>query len=289
MEKPSHLKFVLRSFTDDEITELLEAGGNFREMKVAWRDSLLQHMRSGLWDCGNGDCLAMTEDGSLVNGQHRLSAAQIFQRETGEKVWFWVATGVRSVCVRTMDQGLNRTLTSLLKKDGIPHASECAAIALSDHRMMGNRSGTIAACFQSGSKDSSRVSLPHAYESWKRSSAKIQEWAAIDAKVKAAGLPRSSLLACCGFQLSKQADMDAKLFFSLLCGGDGLAKGDPLLLLRERLLEDRRSPHAKMPQATIAALLVKAWVAWRRGTPIGQLKYMSVGPKAEKFPSHIVD
>ena len=289
MEKPSHVKFVLRSFTDDEITELLEAGGNFRELSTSWRDSLLQQMENGRWDTGNGECLAMDEDGRIVNGQHRLSAAQIYQRAHGDKVWFWVATGVRKNSDKSMDQGLNRTLSSLLRKEGVVNAPDCAALALSDYKMVASKSTSLIAMFSGGWQQKGKVSLPNTYDAWKRSSAAISEWAAISKSLEAAGMPRGGSLAAIGFQLAKKHPMDAKLFFSYLKDGAGMESGDPILLLRERLLEDRRTPQARMSQITMAALVVKAWVAWKSGTPLKVLKYIQLGPRAEKFPSHIVD
>lgn len=290
MEKPSHVKFVCRTFSDDEITELLDAGGNFREMATAWRDGLLKLMTDGKWDTGNGECLAIGEDGRVVNGQHRLSAAQIYQRETGDKVWFWVATGVRSSSDKSCDQGLNRTLASLLRKDGVHYATQCSAIAMADYRMSRVKNAKdLQPMFQGAWKNTVRVALPHSYEAWKRASAKISEWAAIANDLHAVGLPRTTLLACIGFQLAKRHELDAKLFFSYLKDGASLNAGDPILLLRERLMADRITAQAKMPGNTMAALLVKAWVAWKRGESMKTLRWKQVGPMAEKFPSHVID
>lgn len=287
MEKPSHLKFVLRSFTDDEITELLEAGGNFRDLMPGWRDNILEQMRAGRWDSGNGECLAIDDEGKLANGQHRLSAAQLFQRESGEKVWFWVANGVRKGADRSMDQGMSRTLTTMLRKDGVVNASECSSIAISDTKMVASGKGANMGAMLHGKFG--KIGVPASYEAWKRSSAVISEWAAIAKQLENAGLPRGTMLACIGFQLAKKHPMDAKLFFSYLKDGSGLENGDPILVLRARLLEDRRSTATKMPQVSVAALTVKAWVAWKQGTPVRQLRYVPFGPAAEKFPSHIVD
>lgn len=287
MEKPSHIKFVCRTFSDDEITELLDAGGNFRDLMPGWRDNILSQMRAGRWDTGNGECLAIDEDGNLANGQHRLSAAQLYQRETGEKVWFWVATGVRKGSDRSMDQGMSRTLGTMLRKEGVINASECAGIAISDARMAMSGKNPSLSCMLGGS--TGKVSIPASYESWKRASASISKWASISKQLVKAGLPRCLVLASVGFQLAKKHPMDAELFFSYLKDGAGLESGDPILLLRSRLLEDRRSASSKMPQASVAAIVVKAWVAWKSGTPIKTLRYVPFGPAAEKFPSHAVD
>lgn len=182
MEKPSHLKFVLRTFSDDEITELLEAGGNFRDLMPAWRDNILSQMRAGRWDTGNGECLSIDEEGGLANGQHRLSAAQIYQREAGVKVWFWVATGVRKGCDKSMDQGMSRTLTTMLRKEGVVNASECASIAIADTKMVASGKGANVGAMLHGKLG--KVCVPASYESWKRSSAVISEWAAMPSSLR---------------------------------------------------------------------------------------------------------
>jgi hypothetical protein len=42
----------------------------------------------------------------------------------------------------------------------------------------------------------------------------------------------------------------------------------------------------KRDRQSLAAVFIKAWVAWNEGREVTQLKWMSVGPKAEAFPDH---
>lgn len=90
MDKPSHLTFKLQTFDADEIDGILEASGNFRDLQPRHRNNLLAAMEDEHWEAGNGEVITFTEDGILINGQHRLSAAAAYQRaHRGEKVWFW--------------------------------------------------------------------------------------------------------------------------------------------------------------------------------------------------------
>lgn len=76
----------------------------------------------------------------------------------------------------------------------------------------------------------------------------------------------------------------AELFFNRLCDGVGLKKGDPVYLLRERLIQNRASK-AKLPQFEILALVIKAWNATKKGETLRFLRFRNKGDQAEEFPS----
>src|SRR5690348_1217015 len=115
-DKPSHIKFNLQSFSDEEIEKLLEQS-NFRHLSPATRDKYLLEMQMDRWDSGNGECLAFSEGGDLLNGQHRLSAALTYQRETGKRIWFWCARNVQPKSAFRMDTGKMRSLVEYLRNE----------------------------------------------------------------------------------------------------------------------------------------------------------------------------
>ena len=109
-------------------------------------------------------------------------------------------------------------------------------------------------------------------------------------KLHSAGLPSASLLSAIGYQLAKREEVNAKLFFSYLADGAGLKENDPVLGLRNRLIESKISPSRFLPKIHLAAITVKAWVAWLKGESLrgSSLRFQASGPRAEEFPSHLV-
>ena len=59
--------------------------------------------------------------------------------------------------------------------------------------------------------------------------------------------------------------------------------GNPVYLLRERLLTDRLAK-AKLPKLEIVALFFKAWRFYRESRPLRKLFWKRDGAAPEKFP-----
>ncbi len=294
-DKPSHIKFRLRAFDDAELETLLGTGSNFRRLNITQRNNILQEMINETWEPDNGQTIVISDKGKLLNGQHRLSAAQIYQRQTGHLVWFWTAENVKESTVKTMDTGDNRRVIQYLTNEGIEHASTVQAIALADARLsLMPKSETLLAATSTGlarrenkenTTRSSRPSISLTIDRWRRNRGAMQDWAKIGADMEKAKLPRPSLLVSLGYQLAKKDESKAKLFFERLTTGEGIKKVDPIYVLRQRLISDRLS-NTKMQRTTMAAILIKAWVAWNEGREVSTLRWISTGPSGEDFPSH---
>lgn len=298
VEKPSHIKFVLRSFTEDECVKLVESSPNWRLFKQSRADQYAAAMLNGSWEWGNGEGIALDENEKLVNGQHRMDAAAQFMRGTGvEKVWFWCATGVRRRTQYSMDQGATRKIADYLANDGTTNIGHATTILMGEaiyrhHKLDGSNLYPIV----NGGllvKDSTHgrrwtPTTGTLIDIWKRNKGAVVEWANIGAKLSRAGLVKSPTLAAIGFQLAKKNDTNAKLFFSYLEDGAGLKGGDPILVLREKLRMESSAKN-KSSREVIAAYVIKTWNAWLCGETIERLRYAPVGPLAEEFPTTIME
>lgn len=291
-EKPTWVSFTLKTFNDTEIQSLLDAETNFRKVDLANRNKLLDIMREGNWCPGNGECLAFNDSGELVNGQHRLMAAQTYQRETGNKVWFWCAEGVREADATNMDNGKSRRFRDYLERDGVKRASYASAIVLAackmDHYGAGsNLEPTFRNVMEEKGKFAKKFPIDRMIDTFRRHRKEVEYWAEVGEKLCRSGAPNPGMLASIGYQLAKQHNTEAKLFFSYLVDGTDLKAGDPILMLRERF-RDNKVGVERIPSANIAAVTVKAWVAWMRGEQPRILRWRGSGPKAEEFPDHRV-
>jgi hypothetical protein len=229
----------------------------------------------------------MDAEGHLVNGQHRLSAARIVQKETGKMIWFWVAMNVAGSAARSMDQGEDRTVLDYMKREGVAHARYHAGIAAAICRKSTTRGETtLFSVCGNGSGAGKLPPIGMVMDVWKRNRSAIQFWANWANRYMVAGLPRPTVMASLLYHFANQDESRAREFSELLISGAGLSPGDPVLTLRERLRADRNSK-SKLPPAQLGALVVKAWVAWMEGRPVSMLRWTSVGPSAEPFPSHV--
>jgi hypothetical protein len=73
-------------------------------------------------------------------------------------------------------------------------------------------------------------------------------------------------------------------FIERLGDGANLSEHSPILRLRDRLNKDRASRKRDMGDAEKAAIIIKAWNAYRHGRELVTLKWQNAGPKKETFP-----
>lgn len=295
-DKPTDIKFSLRTFSNREIEELLENSPNFREIKPARTKKFLAAMLGGWWDWSTGETLGFDTKGRLVNGQHRLAAAKQYQERTGKKAWFWCANNIARGSEQYMDQGDSRKLGDYLRNASVKNYNVVATIVIglvrynnlpeASKKTLSGLAGTVS----EGGHSEGWVapSVAQMIDFYKRNSAAVDEWAAIGTKLNAARVAKYGLLARLGYALALKNDLNAKLFFSYLVDGKGMKDGDPCAVLRERLIGVRLRKERTTPTAVLA-IAVKAWVAWLTGKPIQKLRWVGVGPSAEPFPSHIVN
>lgn len=293
MKKPSY-KFSLRTFRDDEIQQLMDADNNFRELHIGHRDNLLEDMNSGKW-ADNASPVIFSESGKLLDGQHRLSAAQLYQRKhNGDPVWFWVVEGMDEKTALVIDVGRRRTFTDYMTHHEVANATYVGAIVrnavIMTKRPRGTRLWGMFGAPQvqngNGIKQSVSASLLQMVDYFKRNRKAIEEWAVIGRSLGGKGrMPAPAMLASVGYQLALVDEVSAKLFFDALVTGEGFKDTDVLYLLRERLQKERTSA-AKVRPIHLAALVVKAWVAWMTGVTPSKLMWNSSGPKSEDFPDH---
>jgi hypothetical protein len=88
-----------------------------------------------------------------------------------------------------------------------------------------------------------------------------------------------SLLTACHYLFSKLDEDMANKFVHRLITGAGLEDGDPIYVLRERLINNTLSK-AKLNREYLMAIVIKSWNALRSNTTLKYLRYM----ENEAFP-----
>jgi len=279
MDKPSEIKFRLRTFTCSEIEEILKDSSNVRDMSAATRDRYLQSMLDGTWNCANGDTIVFDKQGNLIDGQHRLSAAYIYQKTQGDSVWFWCADNCKTEAALTKDQGLLRSLSALLKRDGVSRASRCSSIVISQLRLQENRRriGSLKTI-------KTKAVLSEQYRCWLDNKEDISICAKIAERAKDAKLSRSTLIGMIVYEIRRLCGDDALTFADRLTKGVELIENDPILRLRQRLLKDHAEKHNRMSAEMAISLIVMAWNYWIKGETIRVLSWRGTGPRAMPAP-----
>lgn len=249
--------------------ELLQKNTHNRSVSQSRVRQYAADMRKGQW-AFNGEAIKIADDGSILDGQHRLLAVVDADREVN----LLLITGLPAVAQETMDQGRSRTLGDVLKLRG--ERSYFNLAAATRLVCMYERDGVP---FKGAFVDAPTVhqclrTLDH--NPGLRDSVKL-----------ANDLSRGSLLAVSAvaglhYLFASVDETDATDFFTRLLRGENLEARTPIFILRDRLLVDLRerilTPKIKL------AFTIRAWNAYKQGEQIQRLLWNPGGATPDKFP-----
>lgn len=230
-------------------------------------DAWARDMLAGKWRF-NGDAFVFGTDGVLLDGQHRLHAVQA----AGRPILAVVVTGVAPRAQETIDTGVKRTFGDQLQLRGVPNAKNAAALVMkiwlwrNDGIRWSLQKPTTAELFDVF------ADVPDVHVDLQRAAAARS---AIKAPASVYGLASHLFRAI--------DEADAETFFDRLSSGVGGAEGDPVLVLRKRLIANAGA-RLKLGDAELLALIIKAWNHFRAGTRIKVIAWQAGGTNAEAFP-----
>ena len=219
----------------------------------------------------NGEAIKFAVSGTLLDGQHRLLA--IIQ--SGAAVKMMVIRGLPDSTQHTLDTGIKRTFSDVLKLRGENSYTVLAAIVRGvffweSAQRFGGATGLRAANTQ-------LLKILDKYP-WLRDGAPIL--ANISAQ---AGLPVSASGPLWFAFMNIDPD-DTAYFFERLSSDENHSNGEPIYMLRRLLATSREEVRGTRNVTYLAAVTIKAWNAYRAGDQIGQLRWRPGGSNPEKFP-----
>ena len=256
--------------TPDLAAAWLERNPLNRHLNQRYVATLAGAMSRGEWRV-NGDAIRRTAADELLDGQHRLAAVVA----SGVTIESLVVDGLDPASQITMDTNRKRSFADQLKMRGEHEYNAVAALVNKIYRW---ESGQPL----SHNKPATYDQLLAIYE---RSSG-------LDASVRVAHSVRrqlpvaASILSLAHYLFSRIDVTDAEFFFGRLKDGQGLIDGDAILALRKYILNSLAGPRGRgrVDDATLLAVVIKGWNAFRAGTPVKTLWWRSGGAKPEAFP-----
>lgn len=220
---------------------------NNRRLRRSLVTSYARDMANGNWLL-DGAPIRFAADGTLLDGQHRLHAIV----EANITLPLFVIRGLNPETQAVMDIGGKRSAADALRLRGTEgDVKDIAAVARS------------LLMFQTGTKPTHAEVLRFAEEHVDE----LEAAARVGRHVGAQGLRGGSLYGTAFFILS-QIDADAAaVFFTQLASGANLGRGNPILTLRNKFLQDLPGGRARdvtSLRKNIAYIFL-AWNAWRDG------------------------
>jgi hypothetical protein len=210
-------------------------------------------MESGQWAL-NGETIVISSTGRLLDGQHRLAAVVRYDGP----VQMLVATGAPDAAFSTIDIGAKRSIGQICGMNGVPNAHLTSAAAAILFRLFHGLAPTGA------------VPAPYILEIIKR----YPEFDAWSPKARACRsvISAAILLAACVYldAIALRPDLADEIVDGLKTG-ENLARGNPVLALRNRALSARGNAGGGHGRAIWVAL-VRTIDAMEAATPLTVIK-----------------
>lgn len=241
------------TITPDIARRLLEQNFSNRRINETTVRAIAHDIKAGHWQL-NGESLIVTADGELNDGQNRLTAIV----RAGIPVQSVVVFGVTRKSRLTVDMGAARTAAQFLEMQGHPNGVRYSGIAKLQLSFLSKE-----ATHQS--RKWTRQDVIAAFHDYNNEI--IAAHTAV-ANTKAANLVGGWVFLPCAYLNIKTVDpINCEIFFEKLGSGANLEPGDPILLLRQRLME----MHQKKPRPraeTRLEAVIRCWNMWAQDKSI---------------------
>ena len=252
-------------------------GKNIRNRNVSPGNynKLCEALRNGEWEL-NGEAIKIGNDGSILDGQHRLMAC----RDTGVPFQTLIVYGLDTGAADTMDQGKSRSIANVLALHKYPSPTHVASLVSGIIKM---EKGGI----RQGVHNSSNVAVTanQVVERLEKEP-ELVEIMRFGQSMRPSGLS-AKVSGVLYYKFSQIDQEDADDFFAKLRDGAGLERGNPILALREKLISMKSETNRRSSAILMAALTIKAWNAYRHGETVKLLRWTAGGASPEKFPEPV--
>jgi hypothetical protein len=272
----SGLEAEVVTVTPEMAQKWLEMGGPNRVIHQSTVKRYADAMKRGEWKL-TGEAIKLSASQQVRDGQHRLWACF----DSGVPFTTMVVLNVPDDAFDVMDSGRVRSAADVLSVH--KHQSTRQLAAMIRNAIIWDRDGYP----HEPGGTLGLISKPQHVE-YLAAHPDLEEWVAPARRVVKAGLPgASSIFSLVFWRLSKIDRKDVDVFIEGLCTGAGLEPGDAILALRNRLIQHANRGGGRMSTEELAALIIKAWNAWRRDERVNVLVFRRSGHGRERFPEAV--
>ncbi len=257
------IKSSIKTITPKKAEEMLGSQIRNRYLSDALITLYARDMKQEHWD-ENGQSIIISEDGMLIDGQHRLNACI----RAGVPFRTVVTYGVEEKAKLTIDSGKKRSFAHQLQMDGIGYSNHLAATVQTIFHIL---EGSTATRLTNHEMQKILDKYPDILDSTRLIMSQIPL------------VPKPSILSAVHFLashfLSKRdsytgQDMASEFhkvfytgvpFYKPEAGASAKTRKDPAHIWRERLIKIMAKPHAAIPRKSVIDGTVHAWNLFIKG------------------------
>jgi len=262
--------------TPKQAKDWLENNTHNRKLRTHQVAAMVRDIQAGNWNW-NGDSIKFADDGTLLDGQHRLHAIV----ESGQPIESLVIRGLAKTTQATMDTGTKRSGADMLKLNGEKHYTTLAA---------GLRACILWDAGMRNMGGGNRVTTNSDLMDYLEAHPEMRDYVDTYSKLQR-GLHIPASVGVTAIKLFTEIDPeDAKYFFERLASDEGHYRGDPIYEARRALKDNAdttSNTRASRTSTWKMAIVIKAWNKFRNGETIKVMTYRPGGANREKFPEPI--
>lgn len=255
------IDMAIEVITPKIAAEMLQKNNRNRLLNRRHVSTLADTMSEGRWTI-NCDAIRFDWNGNLIDGQHRLEAVI----RSGVTIESLVVHGLDPKAFNTIDSCRRRSVADTFAVGGDVNAVKLASAARIVYDYFHS---TPYANYRFTNIDAEQTLADHPG---------LRE--SVSRCLHTGGVIPNSIVSACHY-LFAMADKDrANEFVERLISGAGLNDGDPILLLRNKLIANRAAK-AKLSNKYIMAVTIKTWHYFIRGE---SMRYIKWDEEREAFP-----
>jgi hypothetical protein len=255
------MEFKKMLITPFQAKGLLEANVKNRRVKQPVVKRYADDMANGKWKQDTGETIKISENGVILDGQHRLLAIV----KSNVSLYFHVAYDVPDDSFDVIDTGSVRNASDAFVVYGIKNSNALPSMISMHHALKYDIPHGSQKNRKPTNSDILKMYLDHE-EFWQNIGKKAMNWYEAFSKILQPSVIGSF------FAFFSEINADASVeFMNQLCTGQDI-KNNSIALLRQKLIQDKLSVR-KMPPYLKYALIIKTWNYFRSGEKIKILKF----------------
>jgi hypothetical protein len=266
------MEFKKVLITPDYARKILKTNKSNRVLRMPTILRYSKDMSNGNWKTDTAETIKISDEGNLIDGQHRLHAVI----HSNQSIFFHVAYNIDRDVFKYLDTGASRSASDIFKIDGIKNAHSVTSIIQTYNRLKISGLRTL----QKNQNLTNAELLDVYYENpeyWQYVCRKSDSWYDSFAKI----LSQSTIGGF--FALFNDINKDdSENFVNQLCTGHNITN-QTIELLRKRLIQEKISIKKTSPLIR-NSMILKTWNLFRKNESVKVLKF---DPEKESLPKPI--
>jgi len=232
---------------------------NYRILSLKEARNISQDIKTGDWD-QNGSVIRFDENGTLLDGQTRLDAIS----KSGYAVASWVIWNVPKRSERSIGTDRKRTNSDHLKNLGEKYPKVLSATLSNLFYYINENKFDKSSSPTNIQRDKILENYPDIKDSVSMFCSRKRQGVIILSQ---------SVAAFCHFVLKRKSPESAEDFLLKLMGGSNLFPTDPILILRNHIL-DVKTKGGYLTTKTSICLVFRTWNFWRENKKMSKKKLL---------------